>query len=126
MMFNELFPSKVQKADDYSLNEERTEVIRGVRVETMGNERKPVVHFNGAAPLVLNVTNGSTLNAAFGNDTDDWVGRSVVIYRTTTEFQGKVTPCLRLRIAKGAARQPVEPLPPAPVEDVGSTDSIPF
>jgi len=47
---------------------------------------------------VLNKTNIRVLAGAFGDNTDGWVNKTVVVYPTTTEMAGKTVPCLRIRI----------------------------
>ena len=49
--------------------------------------------------LVLNKTNVKEIIAAYGKDTDGWVGKSVTIYPTTCDsFGAKNVPCVRVKI----------------------------
>ncbi len=98
---------------------------------------KPVMYFVGKEKgMALNKTNGETVAAAFGYETDEWAGKRVSLYITqTTDPQGK--PCMGLRISipknkpiKTAApakpalapQQEYQGEPGAAVEE----DSIPF
>jgi hypothetical protein len=56
--------------------------------------------------LALNKTNGETLISAYGDDTDVYHGKPIVLYRTKTPYQGKIVPCLRLRVQSEDADQP--------------------
>ena len=49
--------------------------------------------------LVLNKTNGLAIAEHYGDDTDGWHGRRVVLYATTTSFGGRMdTPCVRVKV----------------------------
>ncbi len=91
-------------------------------------EQKPVVYFvGGKKGLVLNKTNGYAIGEAFGEDTDDWVNKAILLVRETTEYQGKRVPCVRVRVSQPA---PVQP-PPTPAEGYnpgngGTDDELPF
>ena len=62
-------------------------------------EKKLVVWFtNDERGLVLNKTNNRTIRGAFGDDTADWIGKIIVVFPTMTDFRGKMTPALRVRI----------------------------
>ena len=62
---------------------------------------------------MLNKTNNRTLRGAFGDDTADWTGKIIVVFPTMTDFRGKMTPALRVRIPppKQAAAAPQQPAP---------------
>lgn len=47
--------------------------------------------------LVLNATNGKCIAALYGNETDNWVGKRVTLYPTTTESGGETVDCIRIR-----------------------------
>lgn len=75
-------------------------------------DEKPVINFAGEQQsLVLNKTNGVILAELYGDETAAWHGRPVELYATTTNFGGKMVPCLRVR----PPQQPTAPHPaPAP------------
>ena len=50
--------------------------------------------------LVLNVTNTRAIEAAYGAETDDWVGKSIELFGSETPFQGKSVPCVRVRLPR--------------------------
>jgi hypothetical protein len=60
-----------------------------------------------AKPMVLNVTNLKRLAKALGDDTDDWIGNSIMLYvDPDIEFGGNVVGGLRVKgMPKTAARQ---------------------
>ena len=60
-------------------------------------------------PMVLNRTNISLLGTFLGDDTDDWIGKQVIVYNDESiQFQGKITGGLRFKRFKGKAK-PVAP-----------------
>lgn len=50
--------------------------------------------------MVLNRTNLKRIIAQHGNETDEWVGKSVVLYPSETDFAGRTVPCIRVREGK--------------------------
>lgn len=101
MKVSSLFPSKYLRADDLQDHEVQC-TIADVRVEDVsgdGTDDKPVLYFEGKDKgLVLNKTNSMVIASSYGDDTDDWQGKPVVLYPTKTQYQGKLVPCLRVRI----------------------------
>ena len=58
-------------------------------------------------PMVLNRTNISLLGTFLGDDTDDWIGKQVILYNDESiQFQGKVTGGLRFKRLKAKAKNP--------------------
>ena len=47
--------------------------------------------------MIFNVVNTVAVISMYGNDTDQWKGKQIDVYRTTTRVAGKVVPCLRVR-----------------------------
>ena len=48
--------------------------------------------------LVLNVTNFATIKGIHGDDPDDWTGKKIILYPTTTRFgPDPKHPCIRVR-----------------------------
>ena len=48
-------------------------------------------------PMVFNKTNCKTVEKLYGSFIEDWVGKKVIIYATTTKFARDVVPCLRIK-----------------------------
>lgn len=48
-------------------------------------------------PMVLNKTNCKTIEKLYGAFIEDWIGKKVIIYATTTKFARDVVPCLRIK-----------------------------
>lgn len=138
MRISQAFPSDYIKSSDLSGREVRV-VIKKVKIEEVGRdkEERPVIYFEGKEKgMVLNKTNANTIATAFGDDTDDWTGGEVILYAAMTEYQGKPTEGLRVKIApsRTTSRRPdpevttgvSERRRPATQVDAELDDDIPF
>lgn len=123
MKIGECFPSKYLKAGDLPQAQFIPVQIREVVVETMDGgdaEMKPIVYFVGKIKgLVLNKTNANIISEAYGQETDLWAGHPLLLYVTDTQFQGKPTPCIRVKVPSpqqipGTSKPHARPTPPAP------------
>lgn len=111
MKVGSLFPSNFLKAADLQ-ERQITVTIDRVAMEDIGSDHKPVLYFQGKEKgLVLNKTNTTTIAAGYGDDTDDWGGGEVIIYPSTTDFQGKVVDCIRVKLPP---RKPISQRAAAP------------
>jgi hypothetical protein len=107
------------KGRDVTVTIDRIEA--GSVVGTGGKKnKKPLAHFRegqSRKPLVLSATNCKTIAAMYGNETDNWHGKRITLYPTTTQFGGETVECIRVRPqvptdarrnARPAAEQPAE------------------
>jgi hypothetical protein len=109
MRVSDAFPSEYLKAAD--LHDKRGNpvnvnvVIERIEMRDVGDDHKPVVYFQGKERgLVLNKTNANNIAVMHSEDMDDWIGKEIQIYATTTDFQGKTVPCIRVRPARPSDR----------------------
>jgi hypothetical protein len=88
-----------------------------------GTEDKVVIHFHGEnisagrnKPMICNNTNWQTLEAAYGPDTDSWLGQATELFFDPNVMFGKDrTGGTRIRIpAKGVAAPAAQPPAAAP------------
>lgn len=120
MLISRAFPSAYIKAEDLQ-DRQHTMVMDHVAIEELGDDTKPVLYFQGAKKgLALNVTNAKTIASIYGDETDDWTGKELIIFPATTDFRGKETPCIRVKAPP--ARTPARdiPLPPAVIAQRGN------
>lgn len=127
MKISAAFPSKYLKASDLPDGRDVRVVIEDVRMELMEQtgDEKPVCYFQGKdRGLVLNVTNASTISTAYGDDTEEWYGKPIILFATTTSFGGRTVPCLRVRVPRqtAAAQTPIADHSDAAAGD----DEVPF
>lgn len=120
MNVNEVFPSNYLKAADLQ-NREVPVVIDRVEMEQLGNDQKAILYFTGKQKgVVLNKTNAMNIAGAYGDDTDDWSGKPVVLFSVWTDFQGKSVQAIRIR--PGGAKPAPKPQP----QHDDLNDSVPF
>lgn len=102
MKLSDAYPGKYLKSGDLPEEGNQTAVIENVKVEEIGanKEEKPVVHFSNLDKgMVLNKTNWKTIARALGSeDTDDWIGKTISLYRAEVEFQGEMVEAIRVRL----------------------------
>lgn len=94
---------EVEKGKDLELIIER---VSEEELENMGQtDVKPCLWFRGIDKgLVLNKTNARMLIDNFGSDeTNDWLGRKVKLFRTMTSSPTGMVPCIRVRPFDGGA-----------------------
>ena len=104
MIREEIFPSPFFKSAD--LAERSLDLkIKSAAMETLkspqgASERKLVLAFeNHPKRLVCNRTNFDAISLLHGPNTEAWIGKSVELYATWTQFRGKETACVRVRRA---------------------------
>jgi len=90
--------------------------------------KKPMLKFVGKEKkLAINKTNGKTIATMYGPDTDDWAGKWITLYPTTTDFGGETVECIRIRpmVPKGrtASNGRGKSEPPAPSSPVDPVDA---
>lgn len=128
MRISAAFPSKYLKSADIPEGRDIALQIDEVRMESMeqSKDEKPVLYFIGKEKgLVLNSTNANTIADQYTDDTDEWHGRPVVLYASTTTYQGRNVACLRVRVPRSA---PVAPRQETAIaaNPAAIDDDIPF
>lgn len=108
MKLSDMIESKYLKQSD--VDTETLVTITGLkRVNVARDDEDPeyrwtVKYQEFPKPMVLNVTNLKRLGKALGDDTDEWIGKQVVLYvDPDIEFGGNVVGGLRVRAAKNPA-----------------------
>ena len=73
--------------------------IKDVKQGLVGTDQKVCVWFHEhAKPLGLNKTNLKVIAEAFGVQAAAWVGRSIEVFKTQCDYQGRLVDCIRLRV----------------------------
>lgn len=123
MKLSEAFPSNYLKSEDLQ-GHDVTVVISGATMEMLGNERKLVLTFQGKKKsMICNKTNAGRIAYLYGDDTDDWTGKEIVLTSEFVEFQGKTVKGLRIRPPVKAAQQRVAASPTTPID---LNDEVPW
>lgn len=114
MKISEAFPSKYLAASDLmpsGVPVDATVTISNVTLETLGQgrdaEQKPVVFFQGHQKgCVFNKTNSRKVAESYGDDTDAWLGKSIILTAREVEFQGDNVWAIRVKIPAGQTVAP--------------------
>jgi hypothetical protein len=100
-----------------------TVTIKNTSIVTMkdGTE-KVALHFVGPMKsMPLNRTNIEKLWEAYGFDSDAWIGKQVIVYATTCDFQGRTVDCVRLSVPAQTKKVTAQKMQePAPTDDLDS------
>jgi hypothetical protein len=130
MKYTKFFPSRYLKSED--LDEPRVVVIASVGNEEMEDDGRMVakfaVKFEDGSTLICNLTNGAAIAAICGSDeTDDWTGKAVELFRDRCQFRSRLVACIRVRActAKTAPQPAHEPLTAA-AQPVALTAAAPL
>ncbi len=129
MKTGEMIQSKYLKALDFD-EDGQTVTIKGVRQENVGKDNDPddnrwVIYYRELPKgQVLNVTAIRLLEHIFGDETENWKGKQLIIYNDPTiAFAGKITGGIRLRqLPKAQTQKPAA----EPTADKDFDDDIPF
>lgn len=106
------FPSKYLKEADL-MGSSKIFTMTSISIEKVGDDTKPVVYFQEEQRgLVLNKTNANSISDVHGRETDNWPGKKIELFPHTTEFQGRMAPCIRVRAPQAEkASTPDDPFP---------------
>lgn len=69
-----------------------------------------VAQLAGHLPMILNTTNAKTIQRLYGSYIEDWVGKPITLYASTTMLNNDQVECLRIR-----------PTPPRVKEAISNT-----
>ena len=112
MHYKLLFPSQYLGAEDLHGKDAtltmRRVVVEDLRTSDGGTEKKPCVWFvetkekaeknkTKEKRLVLNVTNAKAIAKIHGPEVDEWAGKRITLYPTTTMAFGEEKDCIRVR-----------------------------
>ena len=103
MKLSDMFPSNLLKSQDLlDAGGEMTLTIEKIEMKTFdrddGNkDTKPIIYFAEGKQMVCNKTNAGVIADMHGDDTDDWIGKSVTLTVRDVEFQGKTVMGIRIK-----------------------------
>lgn len=128
MKANALIPSKFLKKED--VDPPKLVTVKALRQANVAMDDQPeemkwtILFKELEKPMVLNSTNIQLLTKALGTDeTDEWVGRQVVVYNDpNVSFAGKITGGVRIR----APKKPANPAAAQAAAPTDVDDDIPW
>ena len=128
MKGSDIFPSKYIKADDLQ-GRDIPVTIDHADIEKLGDDAKLILYFRGKEKgMVCNKTNFNRIAYLYGDETDDWPGKDIVLTSEFVEFQGKTVRGLRVRAPKRPDRISTGKVPAKEAENPADamSDEIPF
>lgn len=112
MKLSECFPSNFLKSDDLQGKDVKL-TIKSAAQEKVGNDVRLVLSFAGTQKtMVVNKTNANRIAYLYGDETDDWTGKQIVITSEFVEYQGRTVKGLRVK--PPGTPQPPRPATPQP------------
>lgn len=144
---NAMFPSKYLKADDLKSTtgkgfREFSLTITGIKPEVLtsknddGSEKKEnkwVMYFKGAEKgMVVNKTNAQAISDYYGDDTDHWTGKKIILFVATVATPQGPKPGIRVRVPSEETFDPdtvpttADPMAAAAAATLGGDDGPPF
>jgi hypothetical protein len=122
MRISSAFPSEYLKAADLQGRSVRV-VMDRVEMKDIGGDHKPILFFQGKEKgMVLNKTNANNIAVVYGDDTEDWSGREIVLFEAMVDFQGKTVAAIRVRAPQAKDRRPDDRITTGPQprsDDIG-------
>lgn len=102
MKLTEVFPSKYLNSDDLGGDDQIATIMRLTfekMKDTEGKEEdKPVLWFRGIDKgLVLNKTNATRISQQHGDETDNWVGKSITLTSESVTAFGETKFAIRVK-----------------------------
>ena len=137
MKTSELKSSKYLKKEDCG-DDGILVTIAGLKKENMAPDDKPeelkwILYFQGdVKPLALNSTNINRIETALGDETDNWIGKAIVLFNDeNVEYKGETIGGVRVDVnrtkryhAKNEKAPAAKSSKPAHIEDMES--DVPF
>ena len=82
--------------------EDLTVTIEVVRLETvtmMGGKKEDhsIMYLAGHKPMILNATNSKSIHKLYGPFIEDWAGKKITLFASTTNMGKEIVECLRIR-----------------------------
>lgn len=109
MELSSVFGGDSLKAADLQ-GHEPTVIISDVQMKKFDNGSKLVISFEGKKKtLVCNKTNANRIAHFYGSNTDNWVGKEIILFTDLVDFQGKSVEAIRVRARKQPAPQQQAP-----------------
>jgi hypothetical protein len=132
MRMSSVLTSKYLKHADLDGKSAIRVTIKAVELETMGrsNEEAAVLYFHEVERgLVLNRTINKTIVGFYGDETDEWIGKPLVLFPSTADFNGETHDVIRCRALRAADKVATtqmanEPAATKPQDDLD--DDVPF
>ena len=131
MHIDTMFPSRFLKAGDLA-GRDVTLCIARLNFDEFDRddgtkEKRPVLWFTKTDKgFVLNKTNARMIASLHGGETDNWVGKHIVVGTESVSFRGNITPAIRVRGHTPTGSGPAREGRPEPAPVHSDDDDLPY
>lgn len=115
MNINEIFDSKYLRAADLK-GQTPVCTITKIDIQDMKDgQQKPCIYLNHRDKgLILNKTNANMIAKMYGPETNEWLGKKIMLVTAWVDFQGDTVEAIRVRPPNQQAVPDAPPAPPPP------------
>ena len=116
---NEMFPSRFLKGSDFQPGQEFLVTMAQCTSEAMsdGSQQWGLMFDKAQKGLVLNQTNGQTIGGLYGDDTESWIGKQLVLFTMKVQGPKGIVDGIRVRAPQDNEKAAPPEAPPVPVAD---------
>ena len=126
MNINESFPPAFLRSEDIKGKTVAVKIRMCEPHEFDREGTKPVVYFQGKdAGLVLNKTRANAIRDIYGEETDNWIGKTIVLTVGPVPFEGRMTDSIFCTAPTDSTPKP-EPAPEPAKASYQVEDDVPF
>ena len=87
------------------MSQSQSKKSTGRRLVLRKSQNSSLVLLNTRKKMVLNKTNAATIAKLYGEETDEWLGKRIILCSKDTEFQGEMVLALRVSLQKPTGTQ---------------------
>lgn len=75
------------------------ELVRAETITMMGGKKEDhsIMYLVGQKPMILNATNSKSIHKLYGPFIEDWAGKQITLFASTTNMGKEIVECLRIR-----------------------------
>ena len=108
MNMTDFINSNYIKGEDIAQNVLIEATIASVKMKEFEDGEKSVVALEDGRQLILNQTRLKALIGAFGPNSENWIGKSVILSRGLAPYAGKIVPAVKIEpiVAPRIAAEP--------------------
>jgi|SRR6516162_11046435 len=120
----DVFPSKYLKAADLGGKHIKLTIAKVQREKLGEDEVKPIMYFTRSKKgLVLNRTNWRAIAVAYGDESDQWTNKEVILFSMMVQFRDELKEAIRVRIEKPVAAPAALAASENPADGFGDDDN---
>lgn len=85
------------------------DVVKAETITMMGGKKEDhsIMYLVGQKPMILNATNSKSIHKLYGPFIEDWAGKQITLFASTTNMGKEIVECLRIRPSVAAKQRQV-------------------